>query len=211
MACKPAILVVAAALGACSHTAQDLPDRGVAAVNVPVVTRADYVFDAAAPGGRLAPGEAARLDGWFRGLGLGYGDTIYVDGAYSGEAMDDVARVAGNYGMLVSPGAPMTAGPVSPDSVRVVVARNRAEVPNCPNWSEPAQPNYNNRMMSNFGCAVNSNLAAMVANPEDLVHGREGTGVGDAVTAAKAVGIYRKAEPTGTKGLQDINTKKADK
>ena len=31
-------------------------------------------------------------------------------------------------------------------------------------------------------------MAAMVADPQDLVHGREGTGVGDALTSAKAVG-----------------------
>ena len=209
MASKSVLLLAAAALGACSYTPHDLPDRGVAPVNVPVVTRADYVFDAAAPGGQLSSSEAARLDSWFRGLGLGYGDTIYVDGAYGG-AMSDVASIAGNYGMMVSPGAPMTAGAVAPDSVRVVVSRNRAEVPNCPNWSLPSQPNYQNRTMSNFGCSVNSNLAAMVANPEDLVHGQEGSGVGDAITAAKAVGVYRKAEPTGTKGLQEINTKKDD-
>ena len=57
-----------------------MPERGVASVNVPVVTSADYVFDAAAPGGALAPGEGDRLNGWFQGLGLGYGDTVYVDG-----------------------------------------------------------------------------------------------------------------------------------
>ena len=71
-----------------------------------------------------------------------------------------------------------------------------------------AQPNFENRSMSNFGCGVNSNLADMVANPEDLFHGREGTGVGDALTATKAVNYYRTTPPTGTKGLQDINTKK---
>ena len=76
-----------------------------------------------------------------------------------------------NYGMLVPNGAPVTA-PVAPGNVRVVVSRNVASVPNCPNWERPSQPNYNNRMMPNLGCAVNSNLAAMVANPEDLVHGR---------------------------------------
>jgi pilus assembly protein CpaD len=61
--------------------------------------------------------------------------------------------------------------------------------------------------MSNFGCAVNSNIAAMVANPEDLLHGREGTGVGDTTTAAKAVQFYRSAPPTGSKGLQDVSPK----
>ena len=211
MASKSALLLAAAALGGCSsYTPHDLPDRGVAPVNVPVVTRADYAFDAAAPGGQLAPGEAARLDNWFRGLGLGYGDTIYVDGAYGGPAVADVAQVAGNYGMMVSPGAPMTAGAVQPDSIRVVVSRNRAEVPNCPNWSVPSQPNYNNRTMSNFGCSVNSNLAAMVANPEDLVNGREGSAVVDPMTATKAVGSYRNAAPTGSKGLQTIDTKKGE-
>ena len=64
--------------------------------------------------------------------------------------------------------------------------------------------------MSNLGCAVNSNLAAMVANPEDLIHGREGSGVGDTLTSIKAVDAYRKAEPTGNKGLKDISTKKGN-
>jgi pilus assembly protein CpaD len=209
MASKSALLLAAAMLSGCAgHTRHDLPDRGVASVNVPVLTRADFVFDAAAPDGSLAPGEAARLNAWFAGLDLGYGDSIYVDGPYG--ARSEVAGVAGNYGLLVSPSAPVTVGPVGPGNARVIVSRMRATVPNCPNWSVPAQPNSENRAMSTFGCAVNSNLAAMVANPQDLVYGREGTGVGDSLTASKAINSYRKAEPTGTKGLQDISTKKGE-
>ena len=208
MRSKFALLLLASTLAGCAVGNEGNPDRGLAAVNVPVVQRTDYVFDAAAPDGSLSPGEAARLNAWFGSLGLGYGDTIYVDGPYA--ARSDVAQVAGSYGLMVAPGAPVTAGAVSPGTARVVVARNRASVPYCPNWSVPAQPNYNNRSMSNFGCAVNSNLAAMVANPQDLVHGREGSGVGDTLTSTKAVGAYRKAEPTGTKGLQDISTTKKD-
>jgi pilus assembly protein CpaD len=101
----------------------------------------------------------------------------------------------------------VTAGAVPNGTVRVIVTRARAEVPGCPNWSVPAQPNYNNRMLSNFGCGVNANLAAMVANPEDLVHGREGTTVVDPNTGTKAVNLYRSTEPTGKKGLQDISPK----
>ena len=210
MRTKIGLLLLASALGGCSHTPQDLPDRGYSAVNVPVVSRAEYVFDAAAPDGSLGPSEAARLDAWFNTLDLRYGDAIYVDGGYEA-ARGEVARVAGNYGMLVSAGAPVTAGAVAPGTVRIVVTRAVASVPNCPDWSSrPSQPNYNNRMVPNYGCAVNSNLAAMVANPEDLVHGREGTGVGDAMTASKAVGAYRASPPTGTKGLQDVNTKKGN-
>jgi pilus assembly protein CpaD len=64
--------------------------------------------------------------------------------------------------------------------------------------------------MSNYGCAVNANLAAMVANPEDLVHGREAAGLTDAVTGVKAVEFYRNTAPTGTKGLQDVSTTKKE-
>jgi pilus assembly protein CpaD len=207
MASKTALLLVAAALSGCAyHPGPDL-EAGVQAVNVPVVSRSDFVFDAAAPDGTLSPSEAGRLDGWFQGLGLRYGDVVYVDGSYPDAARAQVAGIAGRYGILVSPGAPVTAGAVAPGSVRVVVSRTVASVPNCPNWDRSAQPNYNNKMMPNYGCAVNTNLAAMVANPEDLVHGREGSGIGDATTASRAINYYRTNPPTGTKGLEETSTK----
>jgi len=196
-----------AAVAGCGYTPHDQADRGVEPVNVPVVTRADYVFDLAAPGGSLASSEKARLDAWFRGLDLGYGDSIYVAAPYGDAARYDVAQVAGNYGMSVEKGAPVTAGAVPNGTVRVIVSRSRAEVPGCPNWSVPSQPNFNNRTMSNFGCGVNSNIAAMVANPEDLVHGREASGVGRTTAGTRAVIMYRTTPPTGSKGLQDVSPK----
>jgi len=202
------LLGLFAVLGACQTTApSDRPAKGVASVNVPVVTRADYAIDLAAPDGTLSPSEAARLNGWFRSMVLGYGDTVYIDGATGYDARDDVARVAGQYGMLVSLGAPMTPNPVPQGMVRVVVARTSATVPACPNWSKAPTPNFDNSSSSNFGCGVNGSLAAMIANPQDLVSGREGSGVGDTITASKAVEQYRKAVPTGQGGLKDISTK----
>ncbi len=208
MASKSAILLVAAALSGCAYHPGPVPEAGLMPVNQPVLSRSDYVFDAAAPGGNLPPSEAARLDSWFSSLDLRYGDSIYVDaGPYSDAARAEVAGIAGKYGLLVSPGAPVTAGAVPEGSVRVVVSRTIASVPNCPNWERKSQPNYNNKSMPGFGCAVNGNLAAMVANPEDLFHGREGTGVLDTATAAKAVDVYRKKPPTGSGGLPAISTK----
>ena len=207
MRSKLLLIALCTTVAACKT---DMPERGLTAVHVPVVTSQDFVFDASAPGGSLAPGEAERLDGWFQGLGLGYGDTLYVDGPFSDDARARVARVAGRYGMMVQPGAPVVAGVVQPDSVRVIVSRRRAEVPNCPDWKDAAQPNYANKQISNFGCGVNANLAAMVADPVDLIHGREGNGVGDASTASRAIQMYRNQAPTGTKGLMDVNTKKGN-
>ena len=211
MASKSALLLVAAALSGCAYHPGPEPEAGLNPVNVPVLSRSDFVFDAAAPGGNLPPSEAARLDSWFSGLDLRYGDSVYVDaGPYSEAARAEVAGIAGKYGLLVSPGAPVTAGAVSAGNVRVVVSRTVASVPNCPNWDRVSQPNYNNKSMPGFGCSVNGALAAMVANPEDLFHGREGTGVLDTATAAKAVNVYRTQPATGTQGLKEINTKKGN-
>ena len=207
MRSKFLLIALGSALAGCNTATPDMPSKGVASVNVPVVTTADYVFDAAAPGGSLAPGESDRLNGWFQGLGLGYGDTIYVDGGYAPGARSQVAAIAGRYGMLVNPGAPVTAGAVQPGAVRVVVARRRAVVPGCPNWTGADQPEWNNKTMPGFGCAVNSNLAAMIADPEDLLHGREAGSVTDSRTATRAVELYRSKSPTGQGGLQAASPK----
>ena len=208
MRSKFLLIALGSALAGCQSSGRpDVPAAGLPPVNVPVVTSADYVFDAAAPGGALAPGESDRLNGWFQGLGLGYGDTVYVDGSYAPAARSQVAAIAGRYGMAVTPGAPVTAGAVQAGSVRVVVARRRAVVPGCPNWSVPSQPDWDNKTMSNYGCAVNSNLSAMVANPEDLLHGREGAATSDTLTATKAVDMYRAKPPTGQGELKSASPK----
>ena len=101
----------------------------------------------------------------------------------------------------------MTAGAVQPGSVRVIVARRRAVVPGCPNWSVGSQTDWDNKTMSNFGCSVNGNLAAEIANPEDLIHGREAGADTDTLTATRAIEMYRTKQPTGSGGLQQVNPK----
>jgi len=206
-----AIVLLASALAACTTPQIDQPSRGLMAVNQPVVTRSDYAVDLSAPDGSLSPGEQARLDAWYTSLGLGYGDLVFVDGSYAEAARADVARVTGKYGLLVTRGAPVTAGNIQPGTVRVVVSRTRATVPGCPNWDRPASPDFDNQQMSNYGCAISGNFAAMVAHPGDLVHGREGEALVDGLTASKAIQAYRTAKPTGEGGLQEINTKKGGK
>ena len=208
MRSKLIIIALGSSLAACN--APDMPRQGMTSVHVPVVSQVNYVFDVAAPGGSFAPGEAARLDSWFRTLDVRYGDSVYVDGFDATSARSQVAEVAGNYGLLVSEGAPVTAGELAPGTVRVIVSRNEAEVPGCPDWHGKSSPNPNNESMSNFGCSVNSAFAAQVANPEDLVHGREGMGISDARSATRPVTTYRTAPQTGTGGLQNVNTKRSN-
>jgi pilus assembly protein CpaD len=47
-----------------------------------------------------------------------------------------------------------------------------AEAPDCPDWSENIGRDPQNMPWPNMGCATQRNFAAMVANPEDLLHPR---------------------------------------
>jgi pilus assembly protein CpaD len=81
-------------------------------------------------------------------------------------------------------------------------------VPGCPDYSRMSQPNFDQHTWSNLGCANNSNLAAMVANPVDLVHGNSAGSVTDPATGSRAIVAYRAAIPTGTGGTT-IKSEKA--
>jgi pilus assembly protein CpaD len=199
-----ALIVAGTSLSGCGTA-----NRGVSSVHQPVVARTDYVFDLPSPGGeRLAAEDAARLAGWFDSVKLRYGDRVSVDapGDY-GYARPAVAAVVARYGLLLDDQAPVTQGTIAPGAIRVVISRMTASVPSCPDWSRPASPNFGGHAISNYGCATNSNLAAMVADPQDLVRGREGNGSADAAAAAKAIKTYRTAPTTGSQGLRAPSTR----
>ena len=52
-----------------------------------------------------------------------------------------------------------------------IVKGDTAYVPGCPDWST-ASAQAHEGQSSNYGCATMTNLAAMIANPQDLLHGR---------------------------------------
>ena len=177
-------------------------NRTLSSENQPVVERTNYVLDLAASGNGLPSGEADRLVAWFDSLQLRYGDRVFLEDAYaSGGVRSDVANIAGYYGLILSEGAPISAGSVNPGSVRVIVTRASASVPGCPNWRQGGLTGAVVSTESNFGCATNSNLAAMIANPDDLALGRENMPTGDPRTATKAIKSYRDAAPSGAGGV----------
>ena len=194
------------ALGACGTG-----NRSVESVHQPVVSRSDYVLDVNAAGGGLSGSDQSRIAGWFDSLNLGYGDRISVDmgDAYSPATRDAVAEIAARYGLLLDANAPVTNGAIAPGNARVIISRMKAEVPSCPDWSRSMSEDFNNHAMSNYGCAVNTNLAAMVASPGDLVSGREGNVSVDASTVGKAIKSYRTQKPTGEQGLEKQSTRES--
>lgn len=58
-----------------------------------------------------------------------------------------------------------------PGQVQVAVDHLIAQAPNCPNWDWHPNFAFGAQQLPNQGCADHSNLAAMVANPRDLVSG----------------------------------------
>ena len=193
-------------LGGCGGMATN---AGLESIHQPVVQRDAFVFDVTTlPGGGLSLPEQRRLAGWLDALGLKYGDKVAVDDPMGSDATRDaVGAIVAAHGMILADTAPITPGDVLPGYARVVVSRMVASVPGCPDWSAKSDANAGNATSTNFGCAINSNLAAMVADKEHLVHGATGTGETVIMSSSKAIDSYRAQEPTGKGGLKSTSSK----
>jgi pilus assembly protein CpaD len=177
-------------------------NRGVDSIKQPVVSRTDYVFDAQSTTAGLAPGETERVAGWLASMRLHYGDQIAVDdpNPYDSRARAQVAAIVSSYGLRLTDRAPITNAPMAAGMVRVVVSRTIATVPGCPDFTRSGSSEFEGSTTSNFGCASNASLAAMIADPLDLVRGQTGNGTADPITSGRAIENYRKAAPTGAGG-----------
>jgi pilus assembly protein CpaD len=184
-------------------------ERGVESIHQPRVERTDFIFDVAAAGnGALDNAERRRLSAWFDALGLRYGDHISFAGAEgynNGGLTDAVATVVARYGLLPEGDAPITVGRPSAGSLRVVVSRSTASVPGCPSWRDRSEIDFVGGTSDNYGCAMAGNLAAMIADPRDLVQGRETDTDLRTATSNRAIKTYQDKPPTGTGSLQAMS------
>jgi pilus assembly protein CpaD len=200
--------VLALPLAACNSPAAD-SNRGLESVHQPVVQRNNFVFDVSTlPGGGLAVSEQRRLRGWLEALDLGYGDRISVDDPVDSEqTRAAVEGVAGRFGILLADIAPVTEGEISAGTARVVVMRTEASVPGCPDWSARIDNKLSNATSPGYGCAVNGNMAAMVAYQEDLVRGARGAGTTVIMSNNKAIEAFRAKPATGADELKTVSSK----
>lgn len=201
-------LSIALALGGCAGLSSK-NNNMVESIHQPVVERTNYTLDVSSGRDGLSLPEQRRLAGWFDAMDLRYGDRISIDDPLaSGATRAAVEAVAARYGILISDGAPVTAGYVDAGTARVIISRSTASVPGCPNWSNNSEFSLMNETSTNFGCAINGNLAAMVANPEDLVRGADATGQTVVMSSNKAIDSYRAAPPTGANStIKESSTK----
>lgn len=182
-------------------------NKSLESIHQPVVSHTNYVLDLSTGAGGLSLPEQRRLAGWFDAMKLRYGDRLAIDDPLMSEATRaDIEAVAGRYGILVGGNAPVTPGHVESGMARLVLTRASASVPSCPDWSANSDANLKNATSSNYGCATNSNLAAMVANPDHLITGDSSASQTVIMSSTKAIESYREQKPTGEKGLKANST-----
>jgi pilus assembly protein CpaD len=205
---RASALAIALAAGLTLSGCGGMPsNRSLNSVHEPVVERSNYTFDVTTGGGGLGYGEQRRLNGWFEAMDLRYGDRLSIDDPLQSMATRNaVQAIATRYGIEISEHAPTSAGFVNAGTARVVISRTTASVPSCPDWSAKSDVNLGNSASTNYGCSINSNLAAMVSSPDDLVRGASGMGSTIVMSASKAIKTYREKEATGSKELQKTGT-----
>jgi pilus assembly protein CpaD len=90
--------------------------------------------------------------------------------------------------------------------IRVTYYRYVAQGPNCPNWSENLAHDPQNLPHTNMGCATQKNLAAMIANPADLLGPR-----GETARSGERRDVvwekFQRGETTGAKKSSDEKIK----
>ena len=79
----------------------------------------------------------------------------------------------------------------------------------CGDWSQNLGDTSSNRVDPNFGCAVQHNIAAQIADPRDLVAPRT-MGTGDASRRATVYDNYKNGKPTGATLTPDQSAAVAD-
>lgn len=119
------------------------------------------------------------------------------------QAVEDFLREHGYDGIEVTTAAYGEAAPAvvggGPDAwqrnrrAELILERYLVTLPACPDWSRRSGTDFANLPHSNQGCATESNLGLMIAEPRDLVRGR-GLGPADGTHQAEAIVRYRTDE-----------------
>lgn len=186
------------ALAACGGMATN---RSLDSIHQPVVERSAVTLDVNTSSDGLPVSEQRRVAAWFEAMDLRYGDRVSVeDPLERAETRTAVADLAGRYGLLLSDGLPVTTGDLQPGQARVVILRSRASVPGCPDWAGKSDASLGNGISAGYGCATNGNLAAMVADPEDLIKGRKGSTDTYITTSTTTIKAYTTGVGTKTSG-----------
>lgn len=202
-------LAVLLALGGCRK------NTGNASLNIqyaPRITTEEILYDIRFNSdNRISAWQLKGHEAFLRDLGLRYGDRISIDdpepeGAPQRRAI--VVALAAKFGLVPESEASVTKGFIAPNAIRLVIRRAKAQVNNCPSWTDSQTNPSGMNMMNNTGCATATNIAAMVADPNDLTDGRTYKG-SQSQTIVKAIKAHQEtpASQSGDLGQAAPSTK----
>lgn len=140
----------------------------------------------------LTSSQASNLSHFLTSNAIGERDAVSVESAPAASARSNArqAAVLAKLKNLQIQAISGTDAKLAADTIRVHADRSVVLPPGCPDWTKPEADEPNNAPSSNYGCATEVNLAAMVANPADLVKPAAG-GKADAAALARGVELYR--------------------
>ena len=187
-----AVLGISLLLGACTPTASYWSEAQSPKHNQVETVRLVHDLPLATPTAPLASADYARLDAFLARHNIGHGDRIAIVTAGTGPtAQRNLSMVQRHLAVQGIDTDTVMTGPGSDapaSGFRLVAEKFVVVPPNCPDWRKPGTSDYGNTPMSNLGCANAVNLGLMLANPRDLIQGRE---MGDADGTASALAIQR--------------------
>ena len=198
------LLTACASTGGAEKADAPLTGTEVWADRVKVDARPDEILLAPHAEG-LSPNQLRALDALLGRWLEAEGREILISAPVGGENSAAAGRMAAAARQhLVVLGAPATAvritgydaagQPAAP--LKAGFLRYQAEIPRCGAW-ENLTATRDNEPYGNFGCAVAANMAAQVANPEDLLGPRASTPA-DAGRRDTVFGKYRRGEATAS-------------
>lgn len=175
-------------------------NRTLESVHQPVVQRTDYMLDIPAADD-LSDISAKQIVDWLDGLEPAYSDTISLDHGLTQPTplvVEKIAELVAHYGLTLSRPASLTKGTPLAGHIRIILSRRSAQVNDCPDWKRPSFATGAGQTLSNYGCATNGNIAAMVADPADLVTGRKDKSADPNLASAKAIQGYGDGGKSGS-------------
>jgi pilus assembly protein CpaD len=193
-------LLLLASLSACMTKNNGFRDNaGLDSIHKATVALQETTHQLRFADGNLSATEEANLAAFLSVSGLRYADRLTLrmsEPKLSGAYRNSINKVLGRFGLSI--GNVETIVGLQAGTGILAVNRPTVTLPECGIQSGPNGLNSNNENMSNYGCATRSNLAAMVANPADLISGNELDGQGADITA-KPVDGFANHDLTGIK------------
>jgi pilus assembly protein CpaD len=208
------VSVVAVLLAAsCAAPYDGEGPTGDGAANHPITVEPHFTsiqLSFSAPQAGLLPDDAARLDGFVADY-LSRGSGSISVSAPAGSGANATLEYFG--ARLFSMGVPRSRILVGTHErggqVEIGFIAYAARTDSCGDWNEDLGSTGGNRTARNFGCSVQQNIAAQIADPRDLVEMR-GSDAVDATRRAVVLDNYEKGKITASEKTRDQSAALSD-